>query len=130
MSPFDRALYRLFLALYPRDFRRAHAGELESQYAWSMTVSGARRGWLPARVRGLADAIRGAIALRRQANGSPRRSPMRSFGQDSRFAWRTFRRAPWFTAGAVLVLALGIGANGAIFSLRAGSRFKVQGSGS
>ena len=42
---------------------------------------------------------------------------MGSVGQDLRFALRTFRRAPLFTAGVMLVLALGIGANGAIFSL-------------
>jgi len=37
--------------------------------------------------------------------------------QDINFAWRSFRKAPFFAAVAVLSLALGIGANTAIFTL-------------
>jgi predicted permease len=37
--------------------------------------------------------------------------------QDVRFAWRTLRRWPGYAAGTIITLALGIGANSAIFSV-------------
>src|SRR3954451_7880155 len=42
---------------------------------------------------------------------------MRNVVQDTRFVLRTFRKAPLFPAVAILSLALGIGANSAIFTL-------------
>ncbi len=47
----------------------------------------------------------------------PRRAATWSILRDVRFALRTFRRRPSFTASVVVTLALGIGFNAAVFSV-------------
>jgi hypothetical protein len=60
----------------------------------------------------MADAPRDRNAIIRN-----RLNPLRNIRSDVRDAWRALARAPGFTAVVVATLALGLGANGAVFAL-------------
>src|SRR5262245_66683940 len=55
--------------------------------------------------------------LDRHRTGANRGGAMEGFWRDASLSFRSFARNPGFTAVAVLSLALGIGANTAIFTL-------------
>jgi putative ABC transport system permease protein len=110
--------YRVLLRVYPRAFRERFGGGMAQAFSDRARATRAR-GALPYGrflVRSLFDVLVNAALVRLQ----PReRTAMKwqSIGSDVRYAARTFVRNPVFTALAVAALALGIGANSAIFTI-------------
>lgn len=121
-------LYRALLRLYPLRFRRRFGGELTA--AFRTEWDDARRRGAIASVHYLAasalDLVVNAWQERRlerrraqfpQVPDPTRDSMLTILRHDLRFARRTMRRQPAFTAMVVLTLALGIGSTTAIFSI-------------
>ena len=110
---------RAILLAYPRDLRRDHGDEIvlavDEEFQRHRGLLGRVR-WLRQTLSDAASSWRGT----RPPARVPRREspdPLRNLGSDIRAALRLFLQAPWFAAGAVVTLALGIGATTAIFSL-------------
>jgi hypothetical protein len=85
---------------------------------------GLRRGLTPEEARRQARIAVGGMHIRdsyRDRGGVP---TLEFLAQDVRFAARMLRKAPGFTSAAVLILAVGIGANASLFSLVNGLFFK------
>ena len=98
--------YRALLRLYPASFRAEYGEEMAAVFAARVgehTGAGAR----------LALAGGAALDTLRHATAAH----LEILRQDLRYTARSFRRAPGFVLTAVLVVAIGVGANTAAFSV-------------
>ncbi len=106
--PFPVRLFKLLLRLFPAEFRGDFGADMEADFADQLRDAGhaGRRGAAALWWRTLPSLLRTGLAQHAAV-----------FAYDARFALRSMARTPGFTAAALLMIALGTGANAAMFSV-------------
>lgn len=117
--------FGVLLRAYPPAFRALYGAEMTTFFLARVERARARRGsigvpglWLRTSVDIMRTAIAERRTLRARATRTPKGDPpMTSLLHDLAHAARRLRQSPFFTLSAVVILALGIGLNAAVFSL-------------